>query len=295
MWTWLKRRAWPALKAIGPGWSRHDGALLSAAMAYYAAFSLFPLVLLLISGVGLLLRISANAQFQEEQLNDLIAKNISPWLAEQLDRLMVGIRGQAGVGGPVGLVMLIIGAIAVFVQFSTMIDRVWERTDASHGFLAALRAVLLERLVAFVMFTAVGVLLLVLLIADVALAGLQSYLIGIQGGYFIWQAGHVLGSTAAYTLLLGLIYKVLPPRPVPWRAALSGGLLVAIIWKAGQEILTTFVIGEHYSAYGVVGSFIAVMLWIYYASAVVFAGAEFVHGLCQTYATDAAAPEPRDG
>jgi membrane protein len=77
-------------------------------------------------------------------------------------------------------------------------------------------------------------------------------------------------------LLFTVIYRVLPKQSVRWRDALAGGVLVAIIWEVGQQLLAPLVIGEKYSAYGVVGSFIAVMLWMYYASAVLFIGAEFV-------------------
>ena len=56
MLKWLTRRIWPATKATWKQWNEDDGFLLSAAMAYYAAFSLFPLLLVLIAGVGLLTR-----------------------------------------------------------------------------------------------------------------------------------------------------------------------------------------------------------------------------------------------
>jgi membrane protein len=57
--------------------------------------------------------------------------------------------------------------------------------------------------------------------------------------------------------------------------------LAAVVWEIGRMILAAFLIGNKYSAYGVVGSFIAVMLWIYYASTVVFLGAEYVQVICR--------------
>ena len=51
---------------------------------------------------------------------------------------------------------------------------------------------------------------------------------------------------------------------------------MAITWQIGQYLLALFVIGDKYSAYGVIGSLIAVMIWFYYASAAVFLGGEFV-------------------
>lgn len=63
------------------------------------------------------------------------------------------------------------------------------------------------------------------------------------------------------------------------RAGLLCGVFVALTWQVGQHVLTSFVISDRYSVYGVVGSFIAVMVWFYYASAVLFLGAEIVHAL----------------
>ncbi len=62
MLTWLRNRLWPALKTSVVRWNRDDGAMLSAAMAYYAAFSLFPLCLVLVAAVGLVTQWSGHAQ-----------------------------------------------------------------------------------------------------------------------------------------------------------------------------------------------------------------------------------------
>jgi membrane protein len=82
-------------------------------------------------------------------------------------------------------------------------------------------------------------------------------------------------------VLLCIIYKVFPKVRIRWREALSAGAFVAIIWQIGQYFLTRFLIGDHYSAYGILGSFIAVLLWFYYASAVVFFGVEYLFAISQ--------------
>jgi membrane protein len=80
-------------------------------------------------------------------------------------------------------------------------------------------------------------------------------------------------------LLFAAIYRILPKTSVRWRNAAAGGLLTAFTWQIGQRVLESIMISNNYSAYGVVGSFLAVMLWMYYASAVVLLGAEFVRVL----------------
>lgn len=279
----MKERAWPVLKRTWQGWSRHDGFLLSAAMAYYAAFSLFPLCLVLIAGLGLASRLSIEVQNEQQKLLALIGQNVSPWLAEQLGHILVGVQVQAGVGGPLGLVALLLAAIGIFWQFQNIFDRVWDTGDSGwKGWWAAIRTALFTRLVAFLMLLSVGALLVTVFLADMALSAVQIFVERLPAGRLVWHIGHPASIVASYSLLVALLYKVLPRVRVRWRDALCGGIFVAVIWKIGQEILARLIIGQQYSAYGVVGSFLAIMLWIYYASAVVFLGAEFVQAIGQS-------------
>ena len=75
---------------------------------------------------------------------------------------------------------------------------------------------------------------------------------------------------ATNALLIGLLYKVLPKRRIRWRHAMGGGLIVSLVWILGQRLLVRFLIGPGYTAYGVVGSFIAVMIWVYYVTLLSF-------------------------
>jgi membrane protein len=67
---------------------------------------------------------------------------------------------------------------------------------------------------------------------------------------------------------------------VRWLDALRGGLLAAVIWELGREVLGVFLIGMRYtSAYGAIGSFIAILLWCYYGCSILFFGAEYVQAI----------------
>ena len=130
------------------------------------------------------------------------------------------------------------------------------------------------------MLLAVGGLLIALFLANVVLAGLQSRILPwLPGGAAMWEWIHFLFNCVTNALLFGVIYKILPKVRVLWRDALAGGLLVSLVWILGQRLLVRFLIGTSYSAYGLVGSFIAVMIWAYYVSAILFLGAEFVQAL----------------
>ena len=73
-----------------------------------------------------------------------------------------------------------------------------------------------------------------------------------------------------------IIYRVIPKRHVPWLQAIGGGLVAGVAWEIGRQLLALLIVGKSYTAYGVIGSFIVLMLWFYYAGLVLLFGAEFV-------------------
>lgn len=288
----LLGKPWRVLRKTWAGWQRDDGLLLSAAMAYYAAFSLFPLCLVLISVLGFVMRLSAQAQDARQQLFREVERHAGPWLAEQLETLLAGVSSHAGLGGPVGLVTLLLAAIGIFLQLNYIFDKIWGTGSATaRGWLGSIRAVLLGRLTAFLMLLAAGGLLVAIFLAGMVRAAIRSYVVKLPAGQMVWHWWEIAVTLAGNALLFALLYKVLPKAPIRWRHALAGGVFVSAIWFLGQRVLVVLVIGEIYSAYGVVGSFIAVMLWLYYASTTVFLGAEFV----RTLGDEAASGERRAG
>ena len=270
------------LQKTWEGWQKDDGFLLSAAMAYYAAFSLFPLCLVLISVLGFVLRLSQRADNAQGVLLNQVNQQMGPWLADQLQALLAGVKSSAGLGGPLGAVTLLAAAIVVFLQLDYMFGRIFgEKTSSTASWWGYLRTVLHDRLSAFLMLMAVGGLLLSLFVANVyVLAGVCMNIENkLPGGVMLSGWAQFLFTAATNALLFGLIYKVLPKVAIRWRDALTGGLFVSLVWILGQRLLVTFLIGPSYTAYGVVGSFIAVMIWVYYVSVILFLGAELVAAL----------------
>ena len=207
----------------------------------------------------------------------------SPWLADQLQALLAGVKENAGLGGPLGAVTLLAAAIVVFLQLDYMFGRIFgaTKTSSTTSWWGYVRTVLYDRLSAFLMLMAVGALLLGLFVANVyVLAGVRMNIENrLPGGAMLSGWAQFLFTAVTNALLFGLIYKVLPKVAIRWRDALAGGLLVSLVWILGQRLLVTFLIGPSYTAYGIVGSFIAVMIWVYYVSVILFLGAEFVEAL----------------
>jgi membrane protein len=131
------------------------------------------------------------------------------------------------------------------------------------------------------MLVGLGGLLIALFIATMAVSQVRSVTTRTlpSVGHF-FNVFDLLGAVSANTMLFTLIYRVLPKRRVHWQDAVRGGLLAAIVWEVGRDLLGAFFIGMRYTtAYGAIGSFIALLLWCYYGISILFFGAEYVQVL----------------
>jgi membrane protein len=278
MISWITRRFWPRLYGAANKWQEDDGLTWAASLAYYGAFSFFPLALVIIAGAGIVLSFSASAQFQQQQLIHIISDQVSPKLADEVNKVMSGVKSSAGISGPVGLLTLVFGAIGIFMQLEAAFDRIWKVTfdGPTRTVWRILRTVLYTRLRAFLMLIGVGLIVLLAFTANMVLAGISRYTDQIPMGSVVFHILQLGVSAFLNGFMFTLIYRVIPKRHVPWSQAIAGGLVAGVAWEIGRQLLALFIVGKSYTAYGVIGSFIVLMLWFYYASMVLLFGAEFV-------------------
>jgi membrane protein len=267
-------------------WSRNDGNLLAASMAYYAAFSFYPLLLVLMSVLGYALEFSASAQNARQQLLDFLARSMSPALADEVGRLFNGDQGLVfnGTGwrALIAPLILLIGAIGIFSQLETAFDRLWHAvTPHERGVRAAITNALWNRLKAFLTLIGLGLVVIVAFVAQLVLSAVQGWAEEehLSWAIILWPRIQIALSLLLNACALALVFKMIPRAAVRWLDALIGGLAVAVSWQIGAQIVSRYIVGGHYTAYGVVGSFIAMMLWVYCASILLFLGAQLVQVL----------------
>ena len=296
--TWLGRqRAWvrslfPNLRDAAIRWSEDDAGSLAASVAYYLALSLFPMLLLLITGLGLFLEFTKFGQDAQSLLLEQISEHGSEVIREQVSQVLQQFKKQSVVSGPVGTLMAIIAAIAVFAQLDRGFDKIWRiPTKKGLSLQKTIISVLLHRCFAFLMLLSLGGMVVGLFVSQMVVGQLKTQLfeklniwfgaseLGLGYLYSAFQFFFVIAMNA---LLFGMVYKWLPKKDVGWHEALRGGLLASVVWELGRMVLGVFLIGMKYTvAYGVIGSFIALLLWCYYGMSIVFFGAEYVQVLQQ--------------
>ena len=250
------------------GFAQAKGSEAAASMAYYTLFSLFPLLLALVAAGSFLL--DRQQVFQE--VVDLVSNAfpISQNLIEENLRQVLRLRGAVGL---IGLVVAIWSASGVFAILTRNINRAW--TDAEpRGFLGS-------RLVALGMVGSLTVLLVISLLLSTSLnvlAGSQIALVNLQSlyGTAIWTAlSDVIPWLFIFFLFLAL-YRWVPNEEVPWKAALTAALVVALAWEVAANAFAWYVssgLATYQIVYGSLGTVVALMFWIYLSSWIILFGA----------------------
>ncbi len=267
-------------------WQADDASGMAATVAYYLALSLFPMLLLLIAGVGLVMRFTQLGHDAELQILNVVAEHCSTSLESQVREVLAQLRDNSVVSGPFGLVTATLAAISVFHQFERAFDKIWRVPPPTKaGWKVSLRRLAVQRLAAFLLFLGVGMAIVGTLAANVAIGTLRQWMTHWRlPGTIAISMVDASATVLLNSLAFGVLYRWLPKSSVMWRDAFRGGLLVSIIWELGRQFLSVFLIGMRYSsAYGAIGSFIALLLWFYWGVTILLFGAEYVKVLSRSH------------
>lgn len=271
-----------SLRLAARRWQMDDAASMSAAVAYYLALSVFPMLLILSSGIGLFLKFTHLGKDAELQILNVVSEHCSPSLEAQIQMMLSQFKDQSLIGGPFGLGASILTAIGVFYQFERAFDKIWRIPPrTARGALHSVIQLIAGRLMAFLMLGCVGLVIVAIGVANIAIGALREWMTHLQlPGTVAITLVDASATLFLNTLAFAFLYRYLPKRKVRWRDAFRSSLLVAIIWEISRGFLLTLLIGTRYTTtYGAIGSFIAVLLWFYWGVTILFFGAEYLQVL----------------
>src|SRR5262245_42745645 len=257
---------------------------LAAALSYYTLLSLAPLVLMAVGVAGLVFERTTVEEKLVAEMGELVGTAGADVTRAVLKRAHDA--EQETLSLVLGLIVLLVGATTVFVQLQSTLNRIW-RVEAhetqSHETLTMVLAVLWgflkERLLSIAMVLAIGFLLLVSLLVSTGITALaDSTRLVLGEGLLLVIALNLLSSLVVTTLLLALIFKVLPETDIAWDDVWFGAITTAVLFTLGKTVIGLYLgragIG---SAYGAAGSLVVMTMWVYYASLILFFGAELTY------------------
>jgi membrane protein len=267
------RRAslWTVTKCAARNWSEDRASTIGAALAFYCAFSLAPLLIIVVTLAGVFI----GAEVAYGQLGVQLRSLFGSATANILLAAARSSQSQEGhLATIVSIVSLLIGATTVFAALEDALEQIWGvRALVRGGVIGWLRT----RLLSFGVILAVGFLLLVSLTLSTALAALRAA-IAQHFAALVVLAGVLdfITTTALVSALIGLIYRYMPAKRLPWRPVLWGAFVTALLFQFGRWAIGLYLgRSTQPSAFGAAASFAALLLWLYYSAQIFLFGAEF--------------------
>jgi membrane protein len=257
---------WTLLKETFNEWTEDKASRLAAALAYYTAISLAPLLVLTVT---LLKFLHLNGQQVVEQQMGLVMGKTGQDAAHMM---IAAAKEQSGWFATItSFVILLFGASGVFGELQDSLNTIWEvQPRPGVGWIETIK----KRFFSLAMVFGVAFLMLVSLIVSTVLSTIVTRFAG-EGAV----AGLVLDvflSLLVYSAVFSLIFRYLPDVDIRWRDVWQGALLTAVFFTIGKYLLTLYLSkGSTASAYGAAGSLAALLIWVYYSAQILFFGAEF--------------------
>ncbi|QEC51216.1 membrane protein [Anseongella ginsenosidimutans] len=254
---------------------------LSAALAYYTVFSIGPMLMVII----MLCSIFYGKEAIEGTIYSEISTFVGSKAALQIQEIIrnAAISDNSTLAAIIGIGTLLFGATGVFVEIQDSINFIWGlKAKPQKGWLK----MLLNRLLSFSLVIGLGFVLLVSLVVDSLIEFLNEKLLAMfPEAAVIWA--YTINTALNFVitaLLFGIIFKVLPDARIKWKDVGVGACFTALLFLLGKMAIGYYM-GQvdTASSYGVAGSLVVVLLWVYYSAAILYFGAEFTLQYAQEY------------
>ena len=269
--------------------ARHSVDTQSAALAFYTLFALAPVLLVVVS---IARRFFGEGHVQSEivrQFQGVMGRDAGLAVAAVLEKA-AGPGIGAGSGGIAGIVAFVLGATAVFIQLQEALNRVWEVAPRPGSMF---RSLLKKRFVSFGLVLVVGFLLFVSLTLSAGLLALTDFLAAqVPLPVALVTLGNEVLSFLVLAVLLALVYRVLPDANLEWQDVGIGAVVTSLLFSIGKWLIG-FYLGRTTvaSQFGVAGSLVVILLWVYYESYILLLGAELTAVYSSRYRRRPVKPE----
>ena len=265
-------------------WSRSDCVDFSAAFAYYALQSIFPLLLIALAVAA---RVFGKTNGVDKVLTAILPL-LPPTVGDLVQSTLIGLVRQGFGAGLLGVIVLMLTASNLYLTLQRGADRLWNSLLPANSAQTNVRGQVLvflrNRLQAFLVVLSVATLVVI----EQILAGLgklpQNLLDRLQEfvpildrvihNRHVFLLGSIVLPALWLSLLAFALQRVLSSRRVPLRPLIPGSLLIGILLSLLNLILGLSIVslGSRFQAYGVIGGVLVLTLWVWLIGVVFYYG-----------------------
>ena len=268
-------------------WEGDECSEMGAALAYYGIFSLFPLLLVILSIAGFFLGSDTDVY---NQLLRLAQSSLPPEAYSIVKSTLLHLNQSSIRAGLISFFLLLFTASNFFGALDRFVERIWQvrtRHQTNNNLIASALKFLKGRLSALGLVMGTAVLMLLSLLSDIALQVILKIVDEFDQSIDFMELDSLgllyrLEKGTLFLLLsvaMMVLFKILPSTPVAWGDVWLGAVITVALFTLLQYLVSNSIIelGSEFLSYGVIGSVMVLMLWIYLTCQLFFWGSEFTY------------------
>lgn len=250
---------------------------MAGTTAYFAIFSLAPVLIIIISVLGIITGKPSIRERIFEEIEMLLGSDSTKFLQEAIGNYQV--IENSTIGTIIGIIIFVVSATTLFSELQNSINFIW-RVKVKSSFRISVLNLLRTRLFSFIVILGLGLLFLISIIIDASINILRNFLMSQFSPDFVILAESInlvisLGVVAMGT---AFIYRYLPDVHVEWSAAWFGAAFTSVFFAIGRLLIGMAITNSGMGiVYGAAGSFIVILIWIYFVSLIFYFGVELTH------------------
>lgn len=277
----IASEAVPLFKAAWTDFSKHDGQWLAAALAYFTAFAIAPLIIVIVEILGFFL---GSHQSTLNMLYGYLQRDAGPTASGAIKAIVTATFNQQRHGSLaqiVGWAVFVLAAIGLFSAVQFALNKIWDVDPKKQTFLLALK----ERGAAFAVMLVIALLLFasmginaVLTVAATALSH------AFPGAATLAKIADFVVSFGVIWVAFAVLFEYLPDTRIEFRDVWTGAALTSLLFVIGQFLLGWYLGRAGVSSgFGAFGSLVVFLIWTNYSSQIMLFGAAFTKVFAQQH------------
>lgn len=259
-------------------WGADRANRMAAALSFSITFAAAPLLVVGITIAGLVLEQESVQRAVVSELTAVLGAEAAGFVYDVLASTSEVVGRSGPLPPAVALLVTFFGASGVVGALRGALNDIWGvRRKPRRGLVQAIMGTVRERLFYLAVALGVGLILLVSLSLNTALAAAVRHFAQMEPGTeLILRLGNYLLSIILATAVFAVMFGVIPDVQMAWKDALVGAGVTSLLFNVGQVAISIYLArSTAASVYGAAGSIVVILLWIYYSMQVFFYGAEF--------------------
>ena len=257
---------------------------LSAALSYYTILAISPIVMIIISAASIIYKKDAIENRVYSELNNLLGSD----LAHEVQRFVLNssLTGKSDIALISGVAVLFVASTAVFAEIQDSLNFIWQvKAKPKRGWLKIIK----DRILSFSLIISLAFILLVSMLFNAIVRNLGEWIFTFLPNYDVtheiyYFIANLVLSFILSTVIFAAIFKILPDVKMKWKPAIVGAIFTTVLFSLGQLLIGYYL--QQFQPglnFGSAGSVIALLVWVYYTSVILYLGAEFTQVYAEKY------------